>query len=303
LATGLPCFSIWNAAEALIGIAFVHLGMNLFDDYFDYKNQFSSDAVSVDKQRMVFRKRKCAYLLLEQTTLGQLFAVATLFCGIALILGIVIFFQRGTGILIFTCAGGLLGISYSARPICWGYRGWGEILFGFMFGPLLMSGVFYAACGGYSPAVGFLSLAIGLLVSNILFTHNIMDSHSDVCGGKKTLAVLLRTRKKMLIVSCLFNLTPFLLTGYAIVANYLPLSYCLVFAAIPLSIHLIYLVKAFLYNPDRQFVLRWWMRPAVQWKSIQQAGIDQFMIRWYLSRNINICFCILVMIASLCSEL
>ena len=294
-------FSLFYAVIAVVGVLFVHLGMNLFDDYFDYKNQQIGIREELAENNTFARIGKCDYLLSGEATTKQLFFVASLFLLFALTIGLFVFLHRGTTILWIVLLGGFLGIFYSAKPFSFGYRGFGELLIGLMFGVLLMGGVFYAACGVYSPAVCLVSIAVGLLVTNILFTHSIMDYHPDKQTGKKTLAVLIRSKKGMFAVSCLLNTIPFLLIGYGIYAHYLSVGYVLVFLALPLAIYLIYLVLAFFRTPQRKFSPHFWLLPMENWEKITQAGIDWFMIRWYLARNLTMLFCLLAIIASIFS--
>ena len=63
-------FCWWMAIVALLGIICAHLGFNLADDYFDYKQG------SVEKRKELkenIRKGKCSYIESGKTTLKQLF--------------------------------------------------------------------------------------------------------------------------------------------------------------------------------------------------------------------------------------
>ncbi len=292
-------FSCLYAILAVLGVVFTHLSMNLFDDYFDYKNQNVKIRDELAESKTFSRIGKCDYLTTNKASVKQLFFVASLFLLIALILGIIIFLHRGNMILYISLIGGILGLSYSAKPFCLSYRGFGEIVVGIMFGPLLMTGVFYASCGIYDPAIGIVSASVGLLATNILFTHSILDYHPDKHTGKKTLAVLIRSNKGMFIVSCFLNLLPFVLVGYGILTHHLSVWYLLTFLSLPLAGYLIYLIAIFFRNPQKKFAPRVWMGPMENWDRISRAGIAWFMIRWYLARNLTVFFCILAIFASL----
>ena len=90
----------------------------------------------------------------------------------ALLCGAVIFFGRtATGgftgaegswwILLFCLSAGFLGVFYSAPPLKLAYRGLGEPVIGLIFGPLLMLGVYYSACGDMDASVLWISLPFG----------------------------------------------------------------------------------------------------------------------------------------------
>ena len=292
-------FSLLYSISAVFGVIFTHLSINLFDDYFDYKNQNIQIRNKLAENNVRARVGKCDYLIAKKTTVKQLFFVASAFLFIALAIGTVIFLHRGNVILYLALIGGFLGLSYSAKPLCLSYRGLGEIVVGIMFGPLLMIGVFYASCGVYHPCIALVAAAVGLLVTNILFTHSIMDYHPDKHTGKKTLAILIRSTKGMFIVSCLIHILPFLLIGYGIAAHYLSFWYLLTFLSFPLSGYSMYLIVQFFRYPQKKFKPQRWMGAMENWDAITQAGTDWFMIRWYLTRNLTAFFCIFAIIASL----
>ena len=295
-------FSFPYALLAILGVVFAHLSINLFDDYFDYKNQNVKLRIELAENNIFSRIGKCDYLIDKKTTVKHLFFVAVSFLFLAVVLGGIIFLYRGNFILFLGFIGGFLGLFYSAKPFCLSYRGFGEIVVGIMFGPLLMTGVFYASCGIYNSAVGIISASVGLLVTNILFTHSIMDYHPDKHTGKKTLAILLRSSKAMFIVSCFTNIMPFLLIGYGVYISHLSPWYLLTFLSFPLAIYLVYMLAFYFRNPQKRFTPKFWMGIMENWDKISQTGVEWFMIRWYLARNLTVFFCIFAIIAAAMAE-
>jgi 1,4-dihydroxy-2-naphthoate octaprenyltransferase len=292
-------FSFFYAILAVFGVIFTHLSMNLFDDYFDDKNQNIQIRNELADNKIISRIGKCDYLITKRATPKQLLFAATVFLFFAIVLGGIIFLHRGNIILYLALMGGFLGLFYSAKPFCLSYRGMGEIVVGTVFGYLLMTGVFYASCGTYTHVIGFVSASVGLLVTNILFTHSIMDYQPDKYTGKKTLAILIRSRKGMFWASSVLNLLPFLLMGYGIVFHYLSFWYLLTFLSLPLAVYLIYLISIFFRNPKKKIKPQFWMGTMERWDKITQSGIDWFMIRWYLARNLTVFFCVFAIIAAL----
>ena len=291
-------FSLILGSLAIVGILFVHLSINLFDDYFDYKVQKTGYRDELVRQGVRARIAKCDYLTSGAATLKQLLMACFVFGSIALVFGIIIFMQRGMPILYLTVATALLGISYSGPPLRLSYRGLGELLIGLMFGPLSMAGVYYAACGSFEIPVVLIFVPVGLLVATIVYSHSIMDYEPDKQVGKMTLAVLLGNKKSMLV--CLFLLlsVPFLMVGMGVIFQYLPISYLFVFLTLPMAVSLFYMMIEFVKHPQRHFAPRWWMGPMPQWKQIQAVGLDWFMIRWLLARNLLTFFCLILIIIS-----
>ena len=57
-----------------------------------------------------------------------------------------------------------------------------------------MIGVQYAACGVLDARILLTSTAMGLLVTNILYSHSVLDRQADARMDKTTLALLLDKR-------------------------------------------------------------------------------------------------------------
>jgi 1,4-dihydroxy-2-naphthoate octaprenyltransferase len=292
-------FSWLYALMALFGVAMAHLSLNLFDDYFDYRHKGTAIREKLDAGGIRARLGKCYYLTSGKTTMKQLFWVATLFGLIALLLGFFIFLKRGNVILYITLITMLIGLSYSAPPLKLSYIGLGEPTIAIVFGPLLMSGVYYAACGLLSNGIWFISVPVGLLVANIVYSHAIMDYEHDKRAHKMTFAVLLRNRTAMLVVSALFMLCAYLVIAAGFFIGLLSRWYLLTLITLPLAVNLFYLLVMFVKHPEKTYHPRWWMQPMERWAQIKEAGIDWFMIRWFLSRNLVTWFCLIIVIISL----
>ena len=301
MASKMEGFSLWLGVLAVIGVVVGHLGINLFDDYFDYKVKKSDYRIQMEHKGMRARISKCVYLTSGEATLQQLLIACCVFAAVALIIGVVIFMFRGSFILILSLITGLLGLSYSGPPLRLSYRGLGEILIGIMFGPMLITGVFYSACGVFSQSVLFVSIPVGLLVTNIVYVHAIMDYEPDKAVGKMTFAGLLKSKTLMLVCLALILFLSFGLIVIGVISQYLSPYYLLSLITLPMAINLFYLMVEFVRNPERTFKPRFWMGPMNNWKQIQAAGIDWFMIRWLPARNLLAFFCIVLSIVCLIS--
>lgn len=299
MAAGSPDFSLPLSVLAIAGVLFGHLGMNLFDDYFDYRKKGTEFRDKMAGEGIRARIAKCSYITSGTASLSQLKVACLVFSFVALGLGSVIFLFRGEYIAWIALATAVLGISYSGAPLRLSYHGWGELEVGFIFGPLLMTGVYYSAAGTITPALLFVSFPVGLLVSNILYTHSIMDYEPDKKVGKMTLAVLLRDKKKMLVALFFLLFCPFAVLAWGIVRGELPVYYWAVFLTLPMALSLFRLMVWFVGDPHRVFTPKFWMGPMTNWENIQKTGIDWFMIRWLLARNLLSFFCLIILIISL----
>ena len=293
-------FAVIPALLAVLGVVAGHLGMNLFDDYFDYRVKAPDYRNRMQHKGMRARILKCAFLTSGKATPRQLLAAACIFGAIALAAGFAVYLYRGNAILIIAALAALLGLSYSGAPLRFSYHGLGEILIGIMFGPMLMAGVYYAACGVFDRSVAFISIPVGLLVANIVYTHSIMDFEPDKAVGKKTFAVLLNSPKRMLACLLLLLAAAFGFIVSGVIGGYLSPAFLFSLLALPIAVHLYYLMIEFVRRPERRFSLRFWMGP-VNRTRIQAAGIEWFMVRWLSARNLLSLFCLILMTVCLLS--
>jgi len=294
-----PNFSWLMAILSVFGVAFGHLGINLLDDFFDYKKDNQAVRDRLNSRGIRARIAKCAYLTSGEVTVKQLFFVASLCCVIALLLGTIIFFERGEIILILCAITAFLGICYSGLPFRFSYHGLGELIIGLVFGPLLMMGVYVSACGEIAYQLFFISIPVGLLVANIVYTHSVIDFEADKAMNKKTLAVLLNKKSRMNAVSFLFIFLPFIIILFGIFLHILSFWYLFVFAVLYMAIALFRMILLFQRNAQQKIKPKWWMGNMENWKNIEAVGIDWFMIRWYLARNLLVFFCLIIVIVSL----
>ena len=299
MASGTPQFSWWLGVVAIIGIFFSHLAINLFDDYFDYRVKTTQARENLVHRGMRARIAKCAYLTSGAATLEQLLRVALLLGACALLCSFVIFFFRGPVILVIAILVAFLGISYSGSPLRLSYLGLGELQIGLMFGPMLMSGLYFSATGSLSPTLIVSSFSVGLLVANVVYTHSIMDFEPDKEVGKMTFAVLLGSQKRMLTGLFIILFLIYASMVGSIWAGYLSPYYLFVLLTLPMVWSLGRLMIEFVRNPKRSFAPRFWMGPMANWSRIQSIGTDWFMLRWYLARNLLAGFCIICIVVTL----
>ena len=208
----------WIAALASVaGVIFLHLGLNLMDDWFDYKEGSAEARAKVANEGFRGRMIKYPYLTSNEATPSQLLKAIAVFMGIAATMGAVAILARDLKILWWVAAGLVIGVSYSGGPLKLGYRGLGELVIFLMFGPLLMTGAYYAITGTVDWKIGSLSIAVGLLVTNIVYSHSVLDSVPDQKMGKKTMAHLMGSAKGQIVFSALLNTLPYLIVAAAVI--------------------------------------------------------------------------------------
>lgn len=312
LCIGQEGFLWWLAFPVFFGICAAHLGMNLADDYFDFKHdsRIRSDLSSTSIRA---RMEKCHYLQREgdaatgerKATISQLGWAVVAFLGFAALMGGITFvaqwlihgWQAAMGIVIYAVAGLIVGINYSGKPLELGYHGLGELVIGLMFGPLNMMGVQAALTGApFTWQMLCISIGIGCMVTNIVYVHSVMEVDADAELGKMTFARLLKSKKAMIIFIGIFAIVPFAMLALGIGLGWWSPWYLLTIATLPMSIFLIHSTRLFAYGLPRNDTPRWWMGPMGDWEGYKQAGMDWFLFRWLLARNICTFFCLILMV-------
>ena len=216
--------------------------------------------------------------------------------------------QAAMGIVVYAVIGLIVGINYSGKPLELGFHGLGELVIGLMFGPLLMLGVQAALTGTpFSWQMLCMSVGIGCMVTNIVYVHSVMEVNADAELGKMTFARLLFEAKKrkgdeargkrlMIVFIGLFAIIPFVMLGLGIGLGWWSPWYLLTLVTLPMSIYLIHSTRLFAYGLPRNDTPHWWMGPMGNWEGYKKAGIDWFLYRWLLARNICTFFCLILMI-------
>ena len=311
MAIGSDSFSVVCALLAVLGVACAHLSMNLADDYFDYRVDMLGDRDRVIRKGFRAMTVKYPYLTDGSESPATLRKAICSFGVVAVLFGAIIFIFRtlqngfigtqGTWwIVAITAVTIFLGIFYSAPPLKLAYRGLGELIIGLVFGPLLMAGVYYSSAGCISEEIFWISIPVGLLVLNILYTHSFIDRAGDAECGKMTFALLLRSGRAGLVAAFIFNLLPFAMIVAAVLAGALHPLYLLVLLILPRAVWLCISLSEFeIGKQDVPVKPPFWLGRMMDWDKVREAGVDWFLMRWLTARNTLSGFCVTVAAAKL----
>lgn len=310
LAIGKPGFHWWDAILAVLGVASAHLAMNLTDDYFDYKVDMLGDRDKVTRQGFRAMLVKYPYLTDGTQTLKSTALAITGFIAVAVGCAVVIMLdRRGTPFfapmgLWWICAIAVLcaffGVFYSAPPVKLAYRGLGEPVIGFIFGPLLMMGVYYASCAQIDSEVVLTSIPVGLLVMNILFTHSFIEIEGDAQSNKMTLARLVGSVRGNLMVSLLIIFLPFAMIVAGVCLGGLSAWYLFTLLVLPRGVWLYRSLVNFSKGANVDIERpAFWLGPMPDWQKYRDRKIDWFMGRWLCARNLLSGFCVIIMMVTL----
>ena len=299
LSVGVGEFSWICAVAAIIGVIFTHLGMNLLDDWFDYKAGSAQAREKVATEGFRGRMVKYPYLTSGKATPKQLLGAVACFLSVAAVMGAIVVAVRGWEVLGWIAAALIIGISYSGGPLKLGFRGLGELVIFLMFGPLMMTGVYFAITGAVDWKITWLSIAVGLLVTNIVYSHSVLDSIPDAKMGKKTMAHLMGGKKGQIFLSALINILPYMMVVAGVAMKQLHPAYLAVLVVLPVSIWLIRSLNDHVNERPVTSETKPWMGPMGDFEKYKAAGVDWFLLRWLVARNIVMIFCIILIIVNL----
>jgi len=187
------------AVLAIVGVALIHAGVNLANDYFDHRS--GNDAVN----RLATPFSGGSRVIQEGIVSAGAVRAAALACtGAGAACGVALWLATpGHTLLIIGLAGIALGWCYSAPPLRLAHRGVGELAVGVGFGLLPVLGVEHVQRGGLSLEVGWVALPAGLLIMAVLLVNEFPDVEADAAVGKRTLVVRLGRRRAAVVYEVL----------------------------------------------------------------------------------------------------
>ena len=306
---GMEGFTWWIAVLAFFGVCIGHLGMNLADDYFDYRRD-SRIRSTLSKTSIRARMDKCTYINTGDATIDDLRRAVIVFLGIAGGLGVLCVagqwwlhgWQAALWVAMYALLGLAVGVNYSGGVLKLAMHGLGELVIGLMFGPLLMLGMEAAVCGtGFTWCMAVMSVAIGMLVTNIVYVHSVMETEADGELDKMTFARLLKNRTAQLVFVAVFALIPYALLVAGAAAGWWSWWSLLTLLTLPMSVYLIYSLTRFVNGLPTNDNPRWWMGPMTEFDIFKEAGMDWFLIRWLLARNVVMYWCLILIIVEIIS--
>lgn len=287
--------NIFYGILSLIGVLCAHLGVNLVDDYIDYKRELKKVETSDGQKSIKMQKGKCAYIIDGSATLNQVFIVSHLFFLAAALIGLYFLIFCSWKTFIIATFAGILCVLYPNLT----YYGLSEFAVGMTFAPLLYAGVSLVMLDYFSKEILLLSLSTGLLTIGLLHTHALMDYDFDVKDNKKTLCILSGSKQNALLALGIMMAVAYINIAVGIYFKIFPLSYALTFLSIPLPIALYYFMDLGIKQPEIVPERKWWMGPMENWEEIKKNNAQSFMLKFYISRNIMVFFTIMLCIGIL----
>ncbi len=173
----------------LLGGAFLHIGTNTSNDYFDHKS--GTDALNYNYSNEGLNGGSRSIQMGLITPKGML-TVAIVAFALSAAVGVPLIMKSGIPILWLGLTGFLSGLFYTAPPFKFSSRrGIGELLIGLNFGPLMVAGSTLVQTGSLVPEAFLAGIPIGLLIAAVVYMNEFPDHDSDKATGKNTLIVVL----------------------------------------------------------------------------------------------------------------
>ena len=184
---GEPVSWSWLGLTLLAG-AFLHIGTNTSNDYFDHKS--GTDALNYNYSNEGLNGGSRSIQMGLITPKGML-TLAIVTFALSAAVGIPLILRSGMPILWLGLIGFFSGLFYTAPPFKFSSRkGMGEFLIGLNFGPLMVAGSTLVQTGKLIPESFLAGIPIGLLIAAVVYMNEFPDHESDKATGKNTLIVV-----------------------------------------------------------------------------------------------------------------
>lgn len=170
-------------ALVVIGVTMNHLGLNLVDDVLDYRH--AVDLKKGDEKNFFTGGSGVLTEGLIKDT--QMLLLAGFFFVLTAIIGIYLSYTCGWPVLALGLFGMACSVFYTAPPVRFGYRGFGEAALLINFGPVIVLGAYFVQAGAFSVEPFMASLVPGFMMWSMVIINEIPDYEADRLGGKMNL--------------------------------------------------------------------------------------------------------------------
>ena len=177
-------FQFMPALAALLGAFLLQIGVNLANDYFDFKK-------GIDTSDRLGPVRVTQSGLISPDRVR--FAMILVLSG-AVAVGLYLTAVAGWPIFAAGIACIAASLAYSGGPYPLASHGLGDLFVFIFFGLVAVCGTYYVQALTVTVQVLWISVPIGLLITAIIVVNNLRDIPTDQKSGKNTLAVILGER-------------------------------------------------------------------------------------------------------------
>ena len=181
-------FQLFPALGCFVGAMLLQIGVNLANDYFDYKN-------SIDSEERLGPVRVTQSGLIPPAQVKLAMIITLLLAAFVFVYLSVV---GGLPIVIIGVASVLAAIAYSGGPYPIASHGLGELFVFIFFGLIAVGGTYFVQAQNLPLFILISAVPPGLLITAIMVVNNFRDIDTDRKAGKNTLAVKLGRQRTIL---------------------------------------------------------------------------------------------------------
>ncbi len=160
-----------------------HVGLNMADDYFDYKHSVDSLKPG-EKNPYTGGSGTLSSGLIAPANMFKAFMVCFL---ITATIGVYLTIERGLLVLVFGLIGVFCSVFYTAPPISLSHRGLGELALLINFGTTIGLGSYFVQAQKLTMEAFWATLPMGIMLFSMIVINEIPDIEEDRKAGKLTL--------------------------------------------------------------------------------------------------------------------
>ncbi|MBN1227306.1 MAG: prenyltransferase [Deltaproteobacteria bacterium] len=228
-------FAFYPFFTAMLGVSALHLGSNLFNDYFDAPG---TDSIN---RRITPFSGGSRVIQDHKVQPSSILALSMLLFLIGILCGLLFYLNGRPYVLLIGLFGLFAGLAYSAPPIKLMSVGLGEIFIFFAFGPFITLGTSYVITGILSWSDFLLGIPHGFFIMAVIWINEFPDYQADHDSKKRNIVVRLGLSKARYFYG-LIMLLPFFFVILLVLAIGFPYAILLSLVAIPLSMKAIYIL-------------------------------------------------------------
>jgi 1,4-dihydroxy-2-naphthoate octaprenyltransferase len=228
----------------MLGLILNHMALNMTDDYYDFRHLV--DVFATDgKNPYTGGSGLLSSGLIQPQKMRQVFVTFYL---IAIGTGVFLGVMRGPFILLLLAVGFFCAYFYTAPPIRFGYRGFGELAQLLCFGPGIGIGAYFVQTQRISWEAFWGTLPFGIMLFAMITINEIPDYFEDRRGGKLNLVARFgRETGVRLFIASVLSAYAVILVG--VVLGRIPILGLISLLTFPIAYKTISILRAYYQEP------------------------------------------------------
>ena len=228
----------------MLGLLLNHMALNMTDDYYDFRHLV--DVFATDgKNPYTGGSGLLSSGLIQPQEMRQVFVT---FYVIAIGIGVFLGVMRGPFILLLLAIGFFCAYFYTAPPIRFGYRGFGELAQLLCFGPGIGIGAYFVQAQRISWEAFWGTLPFGLMLFAMITINEIPDYFEDRRGGKLNLVARFgRETGVWLFMASVLSAYAVILVG--VVLGRIPVLGLISLLTLPIAYKTVSILRAYYQEP------------------------------------------------------